>query len=177
MWPFITWRLDIIGPFLRSQDDLEFLLVVTYFFTKWVEASPLRKIMTDNVKKFCGNKPFIVLAYQSTIIIDNGRQFACRTIEEFCEYNISHYLSSVYYPQGNGMIERTNRAILNNLKRFSMTRQENGRRLSQEHCGHIELPKKVNFRVALQPCPWVRGHSSPRSYNPLDLISEHKGFP
>uniref|UniRef100_A0A2N9FQR3 RNA-directed DNA polymerase n=1 Tax=Fagus sylvatica TaxID=28930 RepID=A0A2N9FQR3_FAGSY len=42
-WPFHTWGLDLIGPINPASGGYIWILVATEYFTKWVEAIPLRK--------------------------------------------------------------------------------------------------------------------------------------
>ena len=51
-WPFAYWGLDIIGSFLKAAGNEKYLLVGTYYFTKWVEAEPLANIRDVDAKKF-----------------------------------------------------------------------------------------------------------------------------
>nr|KYP38107.1 Gypsy retrotransposon integrase-like protein 1 [Cajanus cajan] len=51
-WPFSQWGMDILGPFPPAKGQLKFLLVAIDYFTKWIEACPLAKITTENVRKF-----------------------------------------------------------------------------------------------------------------------------
>ena len=43
-WPFRGWAIDLIGKIhLISSKGHNFILVATEYFTKWVEAVPLKK--------------------------------------------------------------------------------------------------------------------------------------
>ena len=43
-WPFQGWAMDLIGKiYLASSKGHNFILVATDYFTKWVEAVPLKK--------------------------------------------------------------------------------------------------------------------------------------
>ena len=48
-WPFAQWRLDIMGLFPITIQQLKFLVVGIYYFTKWVEAETLATITKKNV--------------------------------------------------------------------------------------------------------------------------------
>ena len=48
-WPFIQWRLDIMGPFPTMIRQLKFLVVGIDYLTKWVEAEALATITEKNV--------------------------------------------------------------------------------------------------------------------------------
>ena len=45
LWPFTQWGLDILGPFPMGMRQMKFLVVGIDYFTKWVEAEPLAKII------------------------------------------------------------------------------------------------------------------------------------
>ena len=51
--PFEQWGLDIIGE-IKSDSSLlhKYILTATDYFTRWVEAIPLRKINEDEVISF-----------------------------------------------------------------------------------------------------------------------------
>ena len=55
-WPFSGWGIDLIGQiYPPSSKNHKFILVATDYFTKWVEAVPLKTVtskeMTEFVKK------------------------------------------------------------------------------------------------------------------------------
>ena len=49
LWPFAQWRLDIMGLFPITIQQLKFLVVGIYYFTKWVEVETLATITKKNV--------------------------------------------------------------------------------------------------------------------------------
>ncbi|XP_051145570.1 uncharacterized protein LOC127261311 [Andrographis paniculata] len=52
-WPFKAWALDVIGKnHPASSKQHSFILVATDYFTKWVEAVPLRNAMQKEVNEF-----------------------------------------------------------------------------------------------------------------------------
>ena len=62
------------------------------------------------------------------LISDNGTPFANKKVRSLVEaYHIKHMRSTLYYPQGNGQAETTNRVILKILKKM---KHEYGRRWS-----------------------------------------------
>jgi len=48
-WPFRSWAIDLIGQiYPPSSKGHKFILVATDYFTKWVEAIPLKKVTSAN---------------------------------------------------------------------------------------------------------------------------------
>ncbi|CAA7037717.1 unnamed protein product [Microthlaspi erraticum] len=89
-YPFMRWGMDIVGRMPRSR-QCAYLLVITEYFTKWVEAK---------------------------IVTDNGGQFIAATFQEFCaSWNIKLVYSTPRYPQANGQVGSTNKTIVDGLKK------------------------------------------------------------
>ncbi|TYK29707.1 uncharacterized protein E5676_scaffold3607G00170 [Cucumis melo var. makuwa] len=50
-WPFEAWGLDLVGPItLKSSAGHSYILATTDYFSKWVEAIPLREAKKENVR-------------------------------------------------------------------------------------------------------------------------------
>ncbi|XP_070029365.1 uncharacterized protein [Nicotiana sylvestris] len=43
-WPFMKWGMDIMSPLQQAKVKVKFLLVLTDYFTKWVEAGAFKQI-------------------------------------------------------------------------------------------------------------------------------------
>ena len=53
-WSFRGWAIDLIGQiYPPSSKGHKFILVATDYFTKWVEAIPLKKVTSANMIGFC----------------------------------------------------------------------------------------------------------------------------
>jgi len=49
-WPFWRWAIDLIGQvYPPSSKGHKFIPVATDYFTKWVEAIPLKKVTSANM--------------------------------------------------------------------------------------------------------------------------------
>ncbi|XP_030923081.1 uncharacterized protein LOC115949959 [Quercus lobata] len=46
-WPFAQWGLDILGPFPKATGNRKFLLVGTYYFTKWFDSKAIRRYCSE----------------------------------------------------------------------------------------------------------------------------------
>jgi len=44
-WPFAKWGIDILGPFPLGRGQTKFMIVAVDYFTKWIEAEALTKII------------------------------------------------------------------------------------------------------------------------------------
>ena len=52
-WSFRGWGIDLICQiYSPSSKGHKFIVVATYYFTKWVEALPLKTVMSQNMTDF-----------------------------------------------------------------------------------------------------------------------------
>uniref|UniRef100_A0A151UDK5 Retrovirus-related Pol polyprotein from transposon 17.6 n=1 Tax=Cajanus cajan TaxID=3821 RepID=A0A151UDK5_CAJCA len=73
-WPFAQWGMDILGPFPPTKGQLKSLLVAIDYFTQWIEACPLAKITTENIRKFTWKSIICRFGIPHSLVTDNGRQ-------------------------------------------------------------------------------------------------------
>ncbi|KAL1225348.1 hypothetical protein V5N11_009007 [Cardamine amara subsp. amara] len=51
-YPFMHWSMDIIGPMHMSTRGVQHLLLLTYYFSKWIETEAYPSIKDSVVKTF-----------------------------------------------------------------------------------------------------------------------------
>ena len=116
-WPFVQWGLDILSLFPLGTRQMKFLIVGIDYFTKWVEAKPLAKIMQQNVKNFIWKNIVCKFGIPRLLVSNNGRQFDNTPFRDFCEqFGIKNHYSSPSHPQANRQIEAANRSLLKIIK-------------------------------------------------------------
>jgi transposase InsO family protein len=93
-------------------------LVATNYFTKWVEAIPLRTVTSKNMVDFVTENIIYRFGIPQTITTDQGTMF---TSEEFRDFAASMRIkllnSSPYYAQENGQAEPSNQILIKLIKR------------------------------------------------------------
>ena len=111
--------MDIVGPLVTSGPaQLRFLLVLTDYFTKWIEAEAYHKITSDTVTNFIWKNVICRDGLPYEIVTDNGPQFISKIFKEFCnKWKIKIKAVSPRYPKCDGYAEATNKTIMNNLKK------------------------------------------------------------
>ncbi|KAG7567536.1 Ribonuclease H-like superfamily [Arabidopsis thaliana x Arabidopsis arenosa] len=117
-YPFMRWSMDIVGPMHRSTRGVQYLLVLTDYFSKWIEAEAYVNIQDSVVKAFLWKHIICRHGVPYEIVTDNGPQFISNEFEDFCSsWGIKLSYSTLRYPQGNGQAEASNKTILSNLKK------------------------------------------------------------
>jgi hypothetical protein len=70
-WPFRGWAIDLIGQiYPPSSKGHKFVLVATYYFTKWVEAIPIKTVMSGNMIDFVSEHIVYRFGIPQTITTD-----------------------------------------------------------------------------------------------------------
>ncbi|XP_048604735.1 uncharacterized protein LOC111205622 [Brassica napus] len=116
-YPFMRWGMDIIGPMPASRQK-KFILVLTDYFTKWVEAEAYASITDKEVQNFVWKNIICRHRLSYEIITDNGSQFISHHFKGFYDrWRIRLNMSTLKNPQSNGQAESTNKTIIDGLKK------------------------------------------------------------
>ncbi|GJQ95682.1 reverse transcriptase domain-containing protein [Tanacetum coccineum] len=108
---------DCQGPFSEGPRKVKFLIVAMDYFTKWIEAKPVATITDNQIKKFVWDNIVYRFGLSGEIISDNGKQFRDNPFKDWCEkLCIRQHFASVKHPQTNGLVERANRSLGEEIK-------------------------------------------------------------
>ena len=89
------------------------------YFTKWVEAVPLKKATGPTVANFIREHKICRFGIPHKIVSDNGTPFVNKGVSKLLDHHhIKHKKSTPYYSQGNGQAEATNRVLLRILSKM-----------------------------------------------------------
>nr|AAT85304.1 reverse transcriptase (RNA-dependent DNA polymerase) domain containing protein [Oryza sativa Japonica Group]ABF96312.1 retrotransposon protein, putative, unclassified [Oryza sativa Japonica Group] len=118
-WPFRGWGIDMIGMISPpSSKGHKFILVATDYFTKWVEAIPLKKVDSGDAIQFFQEHIIYRFGIPQTITTDQGSIFVSDEFVQFADsMGIKLLNSSPYYAQANGQAEASNKSLIKLIKR------------------------------------------------------------
>ncbi|XP_021810934.1 protein NYNRIN-like [Prunus avium] len=106
-WPFHIWGLDLIRTIHPPSDGYMWILTATEYFTKWVEAVPLRKAVGAAIANFI--REYIVCRFgiPYKIVTNNGTPFVNKQgSSTLSGYGVKHRHSTPNYSQGNDQARR-----------------------------------------------------------------------
>ena len=108
--------MDLMGPFPRSKNGNKYILVVSDYFTRWVEAYAIpNQEATTVAVKFIDNM-FCRYSLSEQIHSDMGAQFELKVIQAMSKLlGINKTHTTPYHPQSDGLVERLNQTILSML--------------------------------------------------------------
>ncbi|XP_074283273.1 uncharacterized protein LOC141607826 [Silene latifolia] len=93
----MKWGMDIVGKLPVALGQRVFILAMTDYFSKWIEADSFRQVTEKEVISFIRKNIIFRLA--------------------FCtEWNINLVTSTPGYPKANGQAESSNKVVISCLK-------------------------------------------------------------
>ncbi len=108
--------IGMINP--PSIKGHKFILVATDYFTKWVEAIPLKKVVSGDAIQFVQEHIIYRFGIPQTITTDQGSIFVSDEFVQFADsMGIKLLNSSPYYAQANGQAEASNKSLIKLIKR------------------------------------------------------------
>ncbi|BHF81360.1 hypothetical protein SprV_0702449000 [Sparganum proliferum] len=119
-FPFQRLGLDIIGPLPFTTTGHRFILVMVDYFTKWAEAVPLLRQDAVSLTNAIFNNWICRFGVPLSIHSDCGANFDSKLLQEVCDLlDIYKTRTTPAHPEGNGLVERTNRTLNQLLKAFA----------------------------------------------------------
>ena len=96
------WEMDILGPLPKALGAVKHLLVAFNYFTKLIEARPLREITTNKVDKFTWKHLICKYDLLYAIVTDKNTQFNAQIYKDFLtRLGINHLVTYIEHPQTN----------------------------------------------------------------------------
>ena len=123
--PFDIIGMDFVGPLPETESGNKWLLVITDYLTKWVEAFPTKDAKANTVAKILIKEIICRHGAPKKLLTDQGRQFVSNLLAKVCEYfNTKKINTTSYHPQCNGLTERFNGTLCSMIASYCNEKQE-----------------------------------------------------
>uniref|UniRef100_A0A803PYS8 Integrase catalytic domain-containing protein n=1 Tax=Cannabis sativa TaxID=3483 RepID=A0A803PYS8_CANSA len=107
----MKWGMDIVGPLPIAPAQKTFMLALTDYFSKWIEADSFAQVKDREVEGFVWKNIVCRFGLPQEIVADNGSQFISHKFRNFCEqWKIKLIFSTPRYPQSNGQAESSKKS-------------------------------------------------------------------
>ncbi|XP_024156151.1 uncharacterized protein LOC112164147 [Rosa chinensis] len=103
----------------HSSLQHKFIIVATDFFTKWVEAEPLKEASGATIRQFIFRNIICRFGIPEVLVSDRGAAFIGGDVEQLVNnFGIQFLHCTPYYAQSNGQAEASNKIIITLLKKM-----------------------------------------------------------
>ena len=111
-YPMERIALDLFGPLPVTERGNKYILVISDYFTRWVEAYPLPNQEAPVVAKLLVNEWICRFGVPEVIHSDQGKNFESHLFAEVCHLlGMEKTRTTPYHPQSDGLVERFNRTL------------------------------------------------------------------
>ncbi|XP_020410957.1 protein NYNRIN-like [Prunus persica] len=114
-WPFRGWAMDLIGKIYPASSKQHcFIIITTYYFTKWVEAKPVKSTTSQEIITFIKEHIIQRFGIPQSITTDRGSSFIYGEMLDMAEaFKFKLLQSTPYYAQANGQAKSSNKVLTN----------------------------------------------------------------
>jgi transposase InsO family protein/predicted aspartyl protease len=117
--------VDICGPLPETKNHNRYMLVVTDYFSKWVEPLAIKNQEAETVASALINEFIARYGCPTSIYSDRGAQFTSRLVKIICDrLHIQKVNTCPYRPSSNGQCERSNRSLIDALSKVIQNEKE-----------------------------------------------------
>jgi len=110
--PFARVGIDIAGPYTVTSSGNRYILVISDYFTKWVEAYAMPNMEAKTVAEILVTQFVSRMGSPMIIHSDQGRNFESKLFKQVCSLlGIKKTRTTPFHPESNGLVERFNRTL------------------------------------------------------------------
>ena len=168
--PMERIAIDLTGPLPRTKAGNTSIMVVADYFTKWVEAFPLRDQTAETVARTLVEQVITRFGTPLEIHTDQGREFEAGLFRGVCRLlGIHKTRTTPFHPQSDGMVERFNRTVKAMLSMFVAENQDDW----DEHLPYVMMAYRSSQHdgTKLTPNMLMLGRDVGL---PLDVVADHQ---
>ena len=116
--------IDILGPLIPSYAGNQYIIVVSCYYIKWVEAFAVQNHTAATVADKLVQEVFLRFGFPIQIHSDQGREFESLLFKQLCKLlNIEKSRTTLYNPKCDGLVEHFNRTLLAMLSLLIKTKK------------------------------------------------------
>ncbi|GBM74529.1 hypothetical protein AVEN_126580-1 [Araneus ventricosus] len=131
-YPFQKGAFDAMGPFITSSRGNKYLIVISDYLTRYAEAYPTPDIQGSTAAHVLIDFISRHLLMQ-TLYSDRGSNFLSDAMMDvYAKLGIPNHHTLAFNPQGNGLVERLNKTLVDSLSHLVSEKQE-------DWCQHVPL--------------------------------------
>ena len=124
--PMDRLATDILGPLPLTPRGNQYILLVTDYFTKWVEIFAVQDQTATTCVEVILNEVIARSGCPLSLHSDQGKNYESKVFAELCQLlEIQKTRTSLGNPRCNGQVEHFNRTLLKMIKAYLKEEQQN----------------------------------------------------
>ncbi len=109
---FRRWHIDYLGPFPKSQEGFEYILLAVESYSKFPEIHALRTLQAFEIAECLYKEIFTRYGAPGSLVSDRAQCNMSEIIKSLCSmFKVKKYFTSSFHPQSNSSCERQNQQI------------------------------------------------------------------
>jgi hypothetical protein len=114
--PFERMAVDVLGPLPKSKQGNRYLVVFCDYLTRWPEVFPVKNQEAVTIANLIIDEILPRHGAPEFLLSDLGSNFVSSLVTEICKIvAIKHLKTSSYRPQTDGLVERFNSTLIQEL--------------------------------------------------------------
>ena len=111
-YPFERIAMDLIPGLPETINGNKHILVVVDYFSKWVEAYPLKRMDAATIASVFVSEFVSRFGAPESLHTDQGKNFDSKLFKDVCHLlGIKKTRTTAYHPSGDGLVERFNQTL------------------------------------------------------------------
>ena len=166
-FPLDRIGIDIVGPCPVTENGNEYLIVLSDYFTKWVEAYAVPNHNALTVADKLVTEFFCRFGIVKQIHTDQGREFESELFQAVCQkLGVEKTRTTPYRPQSDGLVERFNQTLQIMLKSFVNKNRNDW----DDHLPYLLMAYRASENESTGVTPFKMMFGREMSY-PLDIMA------
>ena len=142
--PWERVGIDIVGKLQTSRSGNNYIIVLTDYFTRWAEAFAVPSIDAQTVAKTVVEQCFLRMGVPLVLHSDQGQPFVSEFMTRVLQLlGLKQGLSTPYWPQANGLVERTNKTLCQMIRAYINKSMITGMKYCPIFYTHTEMPSTL----------------------------------
>ena len=125
--PWDILSIDVVGPVPYDNHQRRFIITIMDVYSRYFIAVPTKDHTAQTVARCLYEQVIAYFGVPRSILSDRGSEFTGLVYQSLAHLlGTEVRLTSPYYPQGNGIIERSHRTMNNMLRTLLLEKKERG---------------------------------------------------
>ena len=165
--PLCKIAIDIVGKLPETEKSNCYILVITDYYSRFVEAYPMKDQTAQTVADIVATEWICRYGVPNQILTDQGRQFESDLFQNLCSLlDIKKLRTARYRPNSDGLVERFNRSLRSMLRALCNDVQSDW----DEHLCYVLMAYRATVQESTKCTPNLLMFGHELNISPVDIV-------